>query len=78
MAVPVAGSDVERLSGMTCVPVLPGSLDEALRELERDELVRRALGEHIYERFVEAKTIEWNEYRTTVSRWEVERYLDQF
>jgi len=54
---------------------LPGSLGEALKELERDELLRAALGEHIYQRFIEAKTIEWNEYRIHVSDWELMRYL---
>ncbi len=54
---------------------LPGSLGEALEELKRDELMLEALGEHIYERFIEAKTIEWQEYLTQVSSWELERYL---
>jgi glutamine synthetase len=54
---------------------LPGSLGEALRELERDELLKETLGEHIFQRFIEAKTIEWNEYRIHVSDWELKRYL---
>lgn len=56
-------------------PALPGSLVEALQELQKDELVREALGEHAYERFLEAKTREWDEYRTQVHQWELERYL---
>ena len=59
------------------IRTLPGSLGEAIDELKRDELVQEALGPHVYERFVEAKTIEWNEYRTYVSPWELERYLDE-
>jgi glutamine synthetase len=54
---------------------LPGSLDEALQELARDGLMKDALGNHIFERFIEAKTIEWQEYATQVSGWELERYL---
>jgi glutamine synthetase len=54
---------------------LPGSLGEALEELRRDELVRETLGEHIHERFIEAKTIEWQEYSIQVSDWELGRYL---
>jgi glutamine synthetase len=54
---------------------LPGSLGEALEELKRDELVRETLGEHIHERFIEAKTIEWKEYSIQVSDWELGRYL---
>ncbi|MFO7169145.1 MAG: type I glutamate--ammonia ligase [Chloroflexota bacterium] len=58
--------------------VLPGSLSEALEELQRDEVVRAALGPHVFERFVEAKTREWEEYRVFVSEWELQRYLPVF
>jgi glutamine synthetase len=54
---------------------LPGSLGEALKELQQDELLKQTLGEHIFQRFIEAKTIEWNEYRVHVSDWELSRYL---
>ncbi len=57
---------------------LPGTLGEALEELERDEVIREALGDHIFSRFVEAKRTEWDEYRMQVSDWEVERYLEEF
>ncbi len=57
---------------------LPGSLGEALEELKRSTLVRQALGAHIFERFVEAKTIEWQEYCIQVSDWELERYLARY
>jgi glutamine synthetase len=60
------------------IAMLPGSLGEALEELKRDELVQEALGAHVYERFLEAKTIEWNQYRMDVSPWEIERYLEEF
>ena len=59
------------------IAVLPGSLGEALDELRKDELVQDALGTHVYERFLEAKTLEWNSYRMYVSPWELERYLDE-
>jgi glutamine synthetase len=54
---------------------LPGSLGEALEELDHDDLVRRTLGDHIADRFIEAKTTEWREYRAHVSQWELDRYL---
>jgi len=54
---------------------LPGSLSEALQELQKDEVVREALGPHAFERFLDAKTREWDEYRTRVHGWELERYL---
>jgi glutamine synthetase len=54
---------------------LPGSLGEALEELSHDDLVRQTLGEHIADRFMEAKAAEWQEYCTHVSGWELDRYL---
>ena len=54
---------------------LPGSLGDALIELERDDVIAEALGPHVLERFVEAKTQEWDSYRIAVSQWELERYL---
>ncbi len=60
------------------IATLPGSLGEALAELERDEVVQEALGPHVYERFLEAKRMEWDSYRTYVSPWELERYLEEF
>jgi glutamine synthetase len=57
---------------------LPGTLGEALDELEKDAVVREALGDHVYNHFVDAKRAEWDEYRTQVSDWEVDKYLEQF
>jgi glutamine synthetase len=57
---------------------LPGTLGEALDELEQDTVIRAALGDHVFNHFVEAKRAEWNDYRTQVSGWELDRYLDQF
>ena len=54
---------------------LPGNLSEALDELEKDDLVRETLGEHIFNHFVEAKREEWFDYIRHVSPWEVNRYL---
>jgi glutamine synthetase len=58
------------------VTELPGSLHEALVELEKDEVVKGALGTIAYEAFVRAKSAEWEAYRLTVTDWEVERYLE--
>lgn len=54
---------------------LPGNLGEALEELSSDEVVREALGDHVFQRFLAAKGREWDEYRCSVSKWELERYL---
>jgi glutamine synthetase len=55
---------------------LPGSLKEAVEELEGDIVLMDALGEHTGRSFVEAKCTEWDEYRTQVTEWELERYLE--
>ncbi len=57
---------------------LPGSLQQALEELKKDKVIQAALGEHIYHRFLEAKTLEWDIYRTQIHQWEVEQYLATF
>lgn len=54
--------------------VLPGSLGKAIEALQEDTVVQAALGPHVYERFLDAKVQEWNEYRSYVSDWEVKRY----
>ena len=57
------------------VQALPGSLGEAIEELAGSDLMARALGEHIFPRYVELKRREWDEYRIQVTEWEKERYL---
>jgi len=58
------------------IGVLPGTLGEAVQEMQKDEVVREALGEHIYSHLVEAQQQEWNEFRIHVTDWERERYLE--
>lgn len=55
---------------------LPGSLAEAMRELENDPVLQEALGETTYQAFQRAKWAEIEEYRTRVTDWELERYLE--
>lgn len=69
--------DATRLSEKN-LQTLPGSLGEALTLLEQDEVVAQALGEHVFERFVDAKRQEWDAYRLHVSPWERERYFGTF
>ena len=54
---------------------LPGNLLEAIEETEASELVRETLGDHIFQKFIENKKIEWDQYRTHVSQFELEKYL---
>jgi glutamine synthetase len=53
---------------------LPHTLGEAIERFEKSELMREALGEHIFEYLIAAKRREWNEYCTTVTDWERKRY----
>jgi glutamine synthetase len=57
---------------------LPRDLYEALDCLEGDDVIRDALGDHIYSRFVEAKRQEWSEYSAAVTKWEIESYLGKY
>lgn len=55
---------------------LPGSLLEALNELEKDEVIKNSLGSDMYGAFMRAKRAEWDEYRVSVTDWEKQRYLE--
>jgi glutamine synthetase len=57
---------------------LPHDLNEALDELEKDDVIKVALGEHVTRHFVEAKRQEWREYITQVSAWELDSYLAKY
>lgn len=57
---------------------LPKTLIEAVDLLQEDEVIKAALGEHIVNEFVTAKNIEWDRYRTTVTKWELDSYLNAY
>lgn len=57
------------------VDSLPGSLEEALHELEKSKIAKEALGDHIYDQFLQLKWQEWDEYRIQVTGWEEAKYL---
>ncbi|WP_026583327.1 type I glutamate--ammonia ligase [Bacillus sp. J33] len=57
---------------------LPATLAAALDELKKDEVMVSALGDHIFEHFIEAKEIEWDMFRTQVHPWEREQYLSMY
>jgi len=54
---------------------LPETLGEAIEELAQSELVEKALGDHIFQRYVDLKREEWEDYRVQVTPWELDRYL---
>ncbi len=58
--------------------VLPASLNQALNALEKDEVIRNALGAHTCERFISSKRLEWNDYRLEVTDWELNKYLSVY
>ncbi len=57
---------------------IPGTLTEAIGELEKDSFIRSVLGEHISGKYIEAKKKEWEEYRSQVTDWEIQAYLNKF
>ncbi|HEY3113010.1 MAG TPA: type I glutamate--ammonia ligase [Gemmatimonadaceae bacterium] len=57
---------------------LPHNLEEACNELEKDDVITEALGEHIASHFLAAKRLEWQEYITQVSPWELDNYLAKY
>ncbi len=60
------------------IETLPTNLGEAVDALEADDVIQDALGEHIADKFVEAKKQEFGEYLVQVSDWELDRYLETF
>ncbi len=57
---------------------LPDNLEKALNFLNENQVIKTALGEHVLERYTEAKQIEWSKYLTRVHQWELDEYLTQF
>ncbi len=67
------------------IDTLPSSLEEALNELERDSIIKDALGEYTFKKFIKLKKKECDEYAdfvkddpdhaTKITQWEIDRYL---
>ena len=66
-------SDEERAKER--IKTLPGSLIEAIALTKKSELVREALGDHIFRNFITSKLVEWDRYRVSVTEWELKEYL---
>ncbi|NLL76886.1 MAG: type I glutamate--ammonia ligase [Clostridiales bacterium] len=60
------------------IEAIPGTLIEAVHELEKDEFIQEVLGEHVSEKYIKAKKTEWAEYRSQVTEWEIESYLNKY
>lgn len=57
---------------------LPNNLYEAVNFMRESELAKKALGEHVFNNYIEAKAAEWDDYRTKVHDWELENYLNRY
>lgn len=60
------------------IGALPGTLIEAVGEMEKDEFVQKVLGKHVSARYIAAKKAEWHRYRMQVTDWEINEYLYKF
>ena len=60
------------------IEAIPGTLIQAVNELEKDELIRDVLGKHVSTKYIEAKKKEWENYASQVTDWEVNQYLNQY
>ncbi|MBQ8886959.1 MAG: type I glutamate--ammonia ligase [Candidatus Gastranaerophilales bacterium] len=60
------------------IETLPGSLYEALMLMKKSSLVKSALGEHIFKEFLQSKLKEWDGYRTAVTKYELDMYLERY
>lgn len=60
------------------ISTLPATLAEALEEMKADALIKETLGEHTYQKYIDAKQAEWDEFRLYVSQWELDKYLEVY
>ena len=60
------------------IETLPPTLGRAIEALRNDQVILDALGSHVAEKFIEAKTLEYREFLASVSQWELDRYLEAF
>ncbi len=58
------------------IKILPKDLGEAVEELKRSKFVRETLGEHVFNKYLEIKNTEWDEFQKSVTDWELSRYRD--
>ena len=66
--------NAEKKAGLN-VDVLPNSLENAIIEFEKSALMKKTLGQHVFDKLIENKRIEWDAYRTNVTDYELDKYL---
>jgi len=57
---------------------LPSNMGEAIQCMENSTFLREVLGEHVFETYLRAKKLEWNQYQAQVHQWEINQYLAKF
>ncbi len=67
----------EKLSELK-IDTLPFSLEEAINEMEKSDIVRQTLGEHTFKKYLIGKMKEWDEFRLQVTQWELDKYLERY
>ena len=77
MTPPEAVSEKDDNKGMD-LDVLPHTLGEALYSYQTDSFTREVLGADVHNKILEAKKTEWKEFRTCVTKWEIDKYLNNF
>lgn len=79
MPPPPSEEDLYQVDGARSgLDVLPNDLGAAIAELKLDQVIQNALGQHIFERYMEAKNLEWSQYQLYVTNWELNRYLEVY
>lgn len=69
-------SEQERLENG--IESLPASLEEAIALMKANPYIKEVLGDHIFDKYIKAKTAEWDDYKTKVTQWELDQYLTKF
>jgi len=69
-------SEEERLENG--IESLPASLEEAIALMKANPYIKEILGDHIFDKYIKAKTAEWDDYKTKVTQWELDQYLTKF
>ncbi|GIU71468.1 MAG: glutamine synthetase [Candidatus Nitrosocaldaceae archaeon] len=60
------------------IDTLPSSLYEALNAMEKDSIIKEALGDYLFDRYISIKRREWDEFKVQVTEWEIKKYLDTY
>ncbi len=78
----IVNRNIYEMSAAECsslgIRTLPRTLAEAVEAFKKDEIIKNVLGDHISERYIEAKQKEWEEYNNKISPWEMETYLGRY